>query len=71
MRFRTLVAMNALTIVERESPAVPPVDAERVALAARLRGGDVRDDDLPALVADVEARLRVASPRFLERVGRT
>ncbi len=70
LRFRTLVAMNALTIVERESPPPAPPDTERIATARRLRGGDVRDEDLAALTADVEARLRVASPRFLERVGR-
>ena len=69
LRFRTLVAMNALTIVEREAPQPVPPDAERVATARRLRAGGVRDDDLAALTADVEARLRVASPRFLERVG--
>jgi aminoglycoside phosphotransferase (APT) family kinase protein len=70
LRFRTLVAMNALTIVERESPPPGKPDPARVALARRLRAGDLRDDDLGALSQDVEARLRVASPRFLERVGR-
>jgi hypothetical protein len=70
LRFRTLVAMNALTIVERESPPHEKPDPARVALARRLRAGDLRDDDLGALSQDVEARLRVASPRFLERVGR-
>jgi aminoglycoside phosphotransferase (APT) family kinase protein len=69
-RFRTLVAMNALTIVEREAP--PPVSPreERVALARRLRGGDLRDEDLTTLCHEIEARLRIASPRFLDRVGR-
>jgi len=71
LRFRTLVAMNALTIVEREAPAPEPPDPERIATAQRLRAGDLRDDDLSALVRDAEARLRIASPRFLERVGRT
>jgi aminoglycoside phosphotransferase (APT) family kinase protein len=67
LRFRTLVAMNALTIVERQAPEVQERDP---ALARRLRAGDVRPDDLESLIADTEARLRVASPRFLERVGR-
>jgi aminoglycoside phosphotransferase (APT) family kinase protein len=67
-RFRTLVAMNALTIVEREAAAPIEPSDEAWALARRLRSGDLHDDDLPALVADVEARLAVASPRFLERV---
>jgi aminoglycoside phosphotransferase (APT) family kinase protein len=70
LRFRTLVAMNALTIVERETPQPSPPDDEHWALARRLRQGDLRDDDLGALTGEVEARLRVASPRFLERVGR-
>jgi hypothetical protein len=70
MRFRTLVAMNALTIVEREALPPSPPHAERAALARRLRRGDLRDDDLVTLCHEAEARLRVASPRFLERVGR-
>lgn len=70
LRFRTLVAMNALTIVERESPPPSAPTDEQWELARRLRDGDRRDGDLAALLADVEARLRVASPRFLARVGR-
>ncbi len=69
LRFRTLVAMNALTIVERESQPPRQPDAEEVALARRLRAGDLRDDDLAAIGQRVEERLRLASPRFLERVG--
>lgn len=69
VRFRTLVAMNALTIVERECP--PPPDerafAARAETARRIRAGDVRPGDLAALRADVVARLRVASPRTLEK----
>jgi aminoglycoside phosphotransferase (APT) family kinase protein len=67
LRFRTLVAMNALTIVEREAPAPAARDASA---ARRLRSGDVRPEDLDELIADVERRLHVASPRFLARVGR-
>ena len=70
LRFRTLVAMNALTIVERESQPPRQPDAEEVALARRLRAGDLRDEDLGAIGQQVEKRLSVASPRFLERVGR-
>ena len=70
LRFRTLVAMNALTIVERESPPPSAPDPAAVARARRFRAGDLRDDDLPALRSDVEGRLRLASPRFLERVER-
>jgi aminoglycoside phosphotransferase (APT) family kinase protein len=63
-RFRTLVAMNALTIVERESAA--PVERDpSLARAIRAQGTRVADPD--ELRADVEARLAVASPRALER----
>ncbi len=46
LRFRMLVAMNALSIV--------------------YRGGDVPAGTLGRVKADVEARLRIASPRYLE-----
>jgi hypothetical protein len=59
--------MTALTIVEREAPAPAARDASA---ARRLRSGDVRPEDLDELIADVERRLHVASPRFLARVGR-
>ncbi len=68
LRFRTLVAMNALGIVYRELDALPPEDdTERRALAARIRGGDVDGATLARVRADVEARLRIASPHYLER----
>jgi hypothetical protein len=66
LRFRTLVAMNALAIVERESP--PP--GERAwETARRIRAGDVRPDDVGALKREVAAKLAIASPRSLERYG--
>jgi hypothetical protein len=64
LRFRTLVAMNALSIVEREAPSAT---ADDWALARRIRAGDVHDSDLAELKADAAARLAIASPRFLER----
>jgi hypothetical protein len=67
LRFRTLVAMNALGIVERESAPPAPAAADDAALAARLRTGDVRPHDLDALKRRVAKKLRVASPRYLER----
>ena len=67
MRFRTLVAMNALSIVERESPPPEPPTDEEWELARRIRAGDVRDDDLVALSHLVRQRLLVASPGYLER----
>ena len=67
LRFRTLVAMNALSIVERESPAPVPASAADWALARRLRAGDVRPDDLVVLKQKVAEALRVASPKYLDR----
>jgi hypothetical protein len=72
LRFRTLVAMNALGIVYRELDALPDEDdAERRELARRIRAGDVPPGTLARVEADVEARLRIASPRYLERYGDT
>ena len=73
LKFRTLVAVNALAIAARElggdcgSEPLSPEDAR--ALAERIRAGDVPDDVLPLLKEHVEAKLRVASPRYLERYG--
>jgi hypothetical protein len=67
LRFRTLVAMNALSIVGRESPEPSSPDLEDVELARRIRAGDVRDGDLVALSHKVGARLLIASPAYLER----
>jgi hypothetical protein len=64
LRFRTLVAMNALSIVEREAPAQAEPDWE---LARRIRAGDVPDDAVALLKAAVAEKLLVASPRYLER----
>jgi hypothetical protein len=67
LRFRMLVAMNALGIVYRELDALPVEDdAEQRDLVQRIRAGDVPPGTLQRVKADVEARLRVASPRFLE-----
>jgi hypothetical protein len=64
LRFRTLVAMNALSIVAREAPAPGPVDWTT---ARRIRAGDIRAGDLARLKAEVESKLRVASPKYLDR----
>jgi signal transduction protein with GAF and PtsI domain len=67
LRFRTLVAMNALGIVYRELAALPVVDdAELRELARAIRSGDVPAGALERVKNDVEARLRIASPSFLE-----
>jgi uncharacterized protein DUF6285 len=70
LRFRTLVAMNALSIVYRELAALPVEDdAEQRQLALAIRDGDVPPGTLRRVKADVEKRLRVASPRYLDSYG--
>ena len=67
LRFRMLVAMNALGIVYRELEVLPAEDdAEQRELVQRIRAGDVPPGTLARVKADVEARLRIASPRFLD-----
>jgi hypothetical protein len=67
-RFRMLVALNALGIVRRELAKLPPEDdSEQRELAARIRGGDVPEGTLARVKSDVEARLRIDSPGYLER----
>ena len=67
LRFRMLVAMNALGIVYRELAALPlEDDTEQHELARKIREGDVPAGTLQRVKADVEARLRIDSPRFLE-----
>ena len=68
LRFRMLVAMNALGILYRELAALPVEDdAEQRELARRIREGDVPPGTLQRVKADVEAQLRIASPSFLEK----
>jgi hypothetical protein len=68
LRFRMLVAMNALGIVYRELAALPVGDdAELRELARAIRDGDVPPGTLERVRADVEARLVIASPSFLEK----
>lgn len=70
LRFRMLVAMNALSIVYRELEGLPVADdAEQRDLASKIRAGDVPPGTLRHVKADVEARLRIASPRYLEGYG--
>ena len=68
LRFRTLVALNALGIVQRELGKLPPEDdAEQRELAARIRAGAVPAGTLARVKADVETRLRIVSPGYLDR----
>jgi hypothetical protein len=65
MKFRTLVALNALGIAHREltGDAVPQ-DAEQLLRRVRERGAD--PELLPELKRHVAAKLRVSNPRYLE-----
>jgi hypothetical protein len=69
MKFRTLVAMNALAIARREldSEAEWPSDEELLELARRIREGEPPDDALPLLKAHVAAKLRISNPAYLEK----
>jgi Domain of unknown function (DUF6285) len=70
LRFRMLVAMNALSIVYRELAALEiEDDTELRELADAIRAGDVVPGTLERVKAGVEARLRIASPRYLEAYG--
>src|SRR5947207_13236783 len=70
LRFRLLVAMNALSIVYRELEALPAADdTEQRELARAIRAGDVPPGALERVKEDVEARLRIAAPRYLESYG--
>ena len=67
LRFRMLVAMNALGIVHRELDALPKEDdTELRELAEKIRAGNVPPGTLARVKSDVEARLRIASPQFLD-----
>jgi len=70
LRFRALVAINALGIAQRELDSTEPnvLSAEQAAdLARRIRAGDVPDGAHPLLEREVAAKLRIASPRYLDR----
>ncbi len=64
LRFRTLVAMNALGIVERESAAPEEPDWE---LARRIRAGKVPENAVALLKEQVREKLLVVNPSYLER----
>lgn len=82
VQFHTRVAMNALSIVERELSLGPEAARQHAAdlaalgvrddadLAAAIRGGRM-DDRMPEVVAavrrTVRAKLEVANPRYVER----
>jgi Domain of unknown function (DUF6285) len=69
LKFRTLVALNALGIARRElessnSLLLSREDVEE--LARRIRAGDPPEDALPLLKEHVAAKLRVSNPGYLQ-----
>jgi hypothetical protein len=69
LRFRTLVAMNALGIARRELEADEHGlgEDELRELARRIRAGDVPADAHAVLKEHVAAKLRISNPQYLER----
>ena len=70
LRFRTLVAINALGIAQRELESTEEEvlsPEEAAALARRIRAGEIPEGALELLERHVAQKLRVASPRYLER----
>jgi hypothetical protein len=70
MKFRTLVAMNALAIARRELEASNTVllgEEQATDLARRIRAGEPPPDVLQLLKEDVAAKLRISNPAYLEK----
>jgi hypothetical protein len=69
LKFRTLVAMNALGIARRELDADEPGlgEEEIRELARRIRAGDVPAEAHAVLKEHVAAKLRISNPQYLER----
>jgi uncharacterized protein DUF6285 len=70
LRFRALVAINALGIAQREldSTEADVLSAEQAdELARRIRAGDVPEGARALLEREVASKLRIASPRYLDR----
>jgi hypothetical protein len=67
LRFRTLVAMNALGIARREieSNTVLLDQGQLADLAARIRAGE--DVELDVLKEHVADKLRISNPAYLEK----
>jgi hypothetical protein len=67
LRFRTLVALNALGIASRELESEQPAEPDLRTLARRIRAGDVRAGDVSLLKEHVAAKLQVSNPGYLEK----
>jgi hypothetical protein len=70
LKFRTLVALNALGIAYRELQAGEDAgltDEELRWLSLRIRAGDVDEGMLALLQEHVAAKLRISNPSYLEK----
>ena len=69
LKFRTLVALNALAIASRElaSDKLSLSHEDVTELARRIRAGHVDDETVPLLKAHVAEKLRISNPAYLER----
>ncbi|HUQ22699.1 MAG TPA: hypothetical protein VM049_06745 [Gaiellaceae bacterium] len=67
LKFRTIVAINGLGIAERELAATAPARQEDWELARRIRAGDVPENAVSLLKAEVAKKLRVSNPRYLAK----
>jgi hypothetical protein len=70
LKFRTLVALNALGIAYRELESSDDLvigQEELGELARRIRAGDVDEDLHACLKEHVAAKLRISNPAYLER----
>jgi Domain of unknown function (DUF6285) len=68
LKFRTLVALNALGIAYREltSNTVLLSQEDLSDLARRIRAGDAPADALDLLQEHVAAKLRISNPSYLD-----
>src|SRR5215210_3216901 len=70
LKFRTLVALNALAIAHRELEASNSLllgTEELRKLTERIKAGDVDDSMLSLLKEHVAEKLRISNPAYLER----
>jgi hypothetical protein len=68
LKFRTLVALNALGIAYRELTSAPePQTPDLDELARSIRAGEPPPDVLQTLKAHVEGKLRISNPAHLEK----
>lgn len=67
LKFRTLVAMNALGIARRELEAPSDTVSRAPGLARTIREHGADPALLPELKAHVAAKLRISNPAYLER----